>query len=308
MPLRNEQSRQVIDVGHVFSALREARHDHVRNYRYAARWRTINSRDYLYIGEKSHGPRNIETENRFANYEHRRSQLKERIGKMEDRLAQMAPVNRALRLGRVPLLPARILRAFDDEGLLGPSLRVIGTHALFAYEIAAGEFFQADLLATNDLDLCWDAKERLSILAADGTQRTVLSVLKRVDRSFDAGRLYGFSAQNDENFIVDLIAPRCEDSSPATGIDGDMAASPILEVASLIGDAFSAMAFGEDGLPVQIVCPLPDAMAAHKRVISQSPGRKPLQRRRDLAQAEAIEGIAPVLNATGAMFREPAAH
>ena len=72
---------------------------------------------------------------------------------------------------------------------------------------------------------------------------------------------------------------------------------------ALVGPAFSAMAIGEDGLPVQIVCPLPDAFVAHKRAISIASGRKPLQRSRDAAQADAVEKIAPVLNATGAMYR-----
>lgn len=304
MQLTNEQARQKIDLFQLHAIRRGAQHEFYRSYRYAVRWRQIGGKEYLYIGDQSHGVRSAETEAAFESYSRVRDMLQTRIAKLKTRLDEMAPVNVALRLGRVPKLPARILRAFDAEGLLGASLRVIGTHALFAYESAAGEHFESDLLATTDLDLCWDAKERLSILADDGSHRTVLSILKRVDRSFDAGRLYGFSAQNDEGFIVDLIAPRVEDASPATGIPGDVAASPIPEVESLTGDVFSAMAVGADGLPVQIVCPLPDVFVEHKRAISQAPGRKPEQRRRDAAQAEAVAKIAPVLNATGMMYRE----
>ncbi len=305
MPLTNEQSRQFIDIGHAHAARRAAQHEFIRSYRYAPRWRKVASKDYLYIGEQSKGVRSPDTEAAFAAYSEAREALQSRLAALKTRLEEMAPVNIALRLGRVPKLPARILRALDAEGLLGRQLRVIGTHALFGYEAAAGDYFQSDLLATTDLDLCWDAKQRLVILAEDGSERTVLSILKRVDRSFDAGKLYGLSAANDENFIVDVIAPRDEDSSPATGIAGDVAAAPIPEVEALTGDVFSAMAIGEDGLPVQIVCPLPDAFVAHKRAISQAAGRKPVQRRRDAAQADAVAAIAPVLNATGAMYREP---
>lgn len=306
MPLTNEQARQLIDIGHVYAAKRAAQHEFIRTCRYAARWRHIAGKDYFYIGEQSRGVRSGKTESEFATYTETRAAFETRIVKLKARLDDMAPVNIALKLGRVPKLPARILRALDAEGLLGRQLRVIGTHALFAYEFAAGEFFQSDLLATTDLDLCWDARERLVIFAEDGSYRTVLSVLKRVDRSFETGRLYGFSAANDENFIVDVISPRCEDSTPATGIAGDVAAQPIPEVETLTGEAFSAMAIGEDGLPVQIVCPLPDAFAAHKLTISKADGRKPLQRRRDAAQAAAVATIAPVLVATGKLYREPA--
>jgi hypothetical protein len=304
MLLTNEQSRQLIDVGHVHAGGRRAQHELVRAYRYAPRWRTIGDRDYFYVGQQSKGVRSSQTEAAFLAYSQTREALQSRLSKASARLDEMAPVNVALRLGRVPKLSARILRAFDAEGLLGPHLRVIGTHALFGYEAAAGNFFQSELLATTDLDLCWDAAERLVILAEDGSEQTVLSILKRVDRSFDAGKLYGLSAVNDENFIVEIIAPRLEDCSPATGLAGDLGASPIPEVQSLIGDVFSAMAIGEDGLPVQIVCPLPDAFVDHKRMLSKANGRKPLQQRRDLAQAEAVAALTPVLNATGALYRE----
>ena len=303
MPLTNEQSRQMIDAWHQHAAWRSAQHEFIRAFRYAPRWRIIAGRDYFYIGEQSQGARSANTESAYDTYSQAREALQTKLQTVKIRLEQMAPVNVALKLGRVPQLPARILRALDAEGLLGLRLRVIGTHAIYAYEAAAGEYFQSDILATIDLDLCWDAKERLEIFAEDGSQRTVLSILKRVDRSFDTGKLYGFSAANDENFIVDLIAPRHEDISPATGIAGDIAASPIPEVKALIGPAFSAMAIGEDGLPVQIVCPMPDAFVAHKRAISIASGRKPLQRSRDAAQADAVGKIAPVLNATGAMYR-----
>lgn len=304
MPLSHEQSRQMVDVGHVHAGLRATQRELFRGYRYAPRWRTIAGRDYFYIGEQSQGARSADMETAYATYRQSREALQTRLLASKSRLEDMAPVNIALKLGRVPKLPARILRALDAEGLLDERrLRVIGTMAMYAYEAAAGNYFQSDILATLDLDLCWDAKERLEIFAEDGSERTVLSILKRVDRSFDTGKLYGFSASNDENFIVDLIAPRLEDSSPATGIAGDIAASPIPEVEALIGLAFSAMAMGEDGLPVQIVCPLPDAFVAHKRAISTAAGRKPLQRSRDAAQAAAVEKIAPVLNATGGMYR-----
>ena len=303
MQLTHEQSRQLIDASHQHAAWRAAQHELFRSYRYAPRWRTIAGRDYFYIGEQSQGARSADTEAAYATYSQAREALQARLRAVKARLEDMAPVNIALKLGRVPKLPARILRALDAERLLDTRLRVIGTLAMYAYEAAAGNYFQSDILATLDLDLCWDAKERLEILAEDGSQRTVLSILKRVDRSFDTGKLYGFSASNDENYIVDLIAPQLEDSSPATGIAGDISAAPIPEVGALIGPAFSAMAMGEDGSPVQIVCPLPDAFVAHKRAISIASGRKPLQRSRDAAQADAVEKIAPVLNATGGMYR-----
>lgn len=305
MPLNNEQSRQFIDASQLYAGFRATRRSLRANYRYAPRWRTICQRDYFYIGGKSLGARSPETEAQFEAYSGEREALQSRLTKLKARLVAMAPVNRALRLGRVPRLPARILRALDGEGLFGQHLRVIGTHALYGYEAAIGDYFQADLLATTDLDLCWDARERLQILADDGTKRTIISVLKRVDRSF---RPVGFDVANDENFLVQLISPETDAIRPATGLAGDMVAGPIPEVSQLLAaPPFSAMAIGEDGLPVQIICPQPDAFVAHKRKIGANAAshRSPVKRRRDLAQAAAVAAIAPTLNATGAMYTEP---
>jgi hypothetical protein len=307
MPLTNEQSRQIIDVGQVHVLLRSSIRKLNSDYRYGPRWRSIAGKEYFYIGEQSKGARRPETEREHDSYATVRQGIKDRIERCQKRLDEMAPVNRALRLGRVPKLPARLLRALDAEGLIGRGLTVIGTHALFAYEAAAGEYFDSGLLATTDLDLCRDASQRLSIIAGDGTRKTVMSIIKRVDRSFDAGRNYGMSAVNDENFIVELISPSKDVIESATGLNGDLDAVPIPEIAVLIeGAPFSAMAIGEDGLPVQIVCPPPDAFVAHKRAISlEQSGRPALKRRRDAAQADAVEAIAPVLNAAKGHFCEP---
>ena len=158
MPLSNEQARQLIDVGQSHVLLRSCLRELSREYRYAARWRLISGKEYLYIGEQSKGPRSPETEKEFESYTTIRDGIKARLDRTRRRLDEMAPVNRALRLGRVPKLPARLLRALDAEGLIGRGLTVIGTHALFAYEAAAGEYFDSGLSATTDLDLCWDAQ------------------------------------------------------------------------------------------------------------------------------------------------------
>ncbi|MCI5060866.1 MAG: nucleotidyltransferase domain-containing protein [Alphaproteobacteria bacterium] len=306
MPLTNEQTRQLIDVTQTFSGYRAAVRERRLHYRYAMRWRKIKGKDYLYCGQKSLGVRNVETEKHFDDYTKRRAELEDRISSIKARLDQMAPVNRALRLGRVPELPARVLRALYDEGAFDQGLMVIGTHALFAYEIAAGEFFEADMLATTDLDLCWDARERLSLLNEQGDKLSVLSVLQRVDRSFEAGANYGLSASNRDNFIVEMIAPE-PSLQPVTSVEDDLPANPIAETKSLLSEPpYAVTAIAEDGLPVDILAPQPELFVKHKRTISaETSGRPAIQRRRDLAQADAIEPLVPTLNAAKGQYRDP---
>jgi hypothetical protein len=61
------------------------------------------------------------------------------------------------------LSAARILRRLDEAGLMGRHLFVVGTHALYAYEAAAGITFESGLTATTDVDLRSDARRRLSL-------------------------------------------------------------------------------------------------------------------------------------------------
>src|ERR1700747_672510 len=96
--------------------------------------------EYLYhiVGKTEHslGVRSPETERIKAGHDSNRDRLKRRIAILDGRIREMARVNRAMDLGRVPKLAARILRRLDAAGLLGQHLFVVGTHAMFAYEAA----------------------------------------------------------------------------------------------------------------------------------------------------------------------------
>jgi Nucleotidyltransferase len=71
---------------------------------------------------------------RKAQHDARRAALSYTIKAVARRLDHMAQVNRALGLGRMPTIAARILRELDREGLLGAHIIVAGANALYAYE------------------------------------------------------------------------------------------------------------------------------------------------------------------------------
>lgn len=56
----------------------------------------------------------------------------ERLKSLQGVVIGQAAINRAVKLGRVPLVGARIIRAIDDAGLLGNGIRVVGTNAIYA--------------------------------------------------------------------------------------------------------------------------------------------------------------------------------
>lgn len=123
-------------------------------------WKTsTNGKEYLYKKSggiwKSLGPRSTETETTFGQFHAGRENSKERVGSLAQRLDELAPVNRAMSLGRVPQLTARIIRALDKLGLIGTAIDIVGTNALFVYERLAGVHVTSGLLSTQDVDFSW---------------------------------------------------------------------------------------------------------------------------------------------------------
>ncbi|MBI3369272.1 MAG: sulfatase-like hydrolase/transferase, partial [Burkholderiales bacterium] len=73
-----------------------------------------------------------------------------------------------------------VLQAIEDAGL-GEHFIVVGTHALYAYETAASVRIVQGALATQDVDLLWDARKRVRFVTDLGRlEVSMLQVLQRV--------------------------------------------------------------------------------------------------------------------------------
>ncbi len=304
--LSNEQRRQFIDAKQAFTAWRDAKKefDHgypplYKGYRAIMRWKSIGDRQYLYRGNKSLGPRSPETERIKADYSEQRTKLRARLTRLEKRLEEMRPVNRAMGLGRVPDIAARVLRRIDVEGLLGTHLCVAGTHALFAYESRAGILFGGDLTATTDVDLLWDARQRFTFLMQDVNERGLIGLLQQVDETFKKTRSY--RAENADPYLVEFIRPERKDEALKPGLkitsaDGDLEPAAI-EGLQWLQNApkFEEVVIGEDGRPLLISCVDPRSFALHKLWLSKQPNREGLKQRRDAMQAKAVAAAATQL-------------
>ena len=205
----------------------------------------------------------------------------------------MAPVNRALNLGRVPKLTARIFRKLDDKNLLGQHILIVGTNALFCYESVAGVFLESGLLATGDADLLWDARQRVALVLPQVRRVGVLDILRQTDRSFEPRGPNDFRAVNAKGFYVDLIQVEDQHFFSAhsretiSDRDDDLQGAPIFGLQWLVSaPKFEAVPMGEDGYPLRMVAPDPRAFALHKLWLSERPHRDPVKRPRDQRQAE----------------------
>lgn len=297
--LDGNQIRQLIDVEHVYGAWREAVRDRELRFRGSMSWKTVRGRDYLYLKKKgvakSLGVRSAETERSYDQFRIGREEAVRRIHALDGRIREMAPVNRALRLGRVPVMSARILRRLDKLGLLGGGLRVAGTHALYAYESLAAVHFESEHVATLDIDLLYDA--RLAVKLVGQEEAELIGELRALDPTFRLTGPGSFRAANDQGFMVDLITPLPRSpgkAAPPARLGGadDIQA---VEIAGLHwlenSPPIDRMAIDERGYPLRIVAPDPRAFAVHKAWVAERDDRDPAKRRRDRAQARAVAAV-----------------
>ena len=265
-------------------------------------WKTVRGREYLYRKQrgdwKSLGPRSPETEAIHRRFHAGRERGRERLEGLTQRLDRMAPVNRALQLGRMPMIAARVLRALSNARLIGNVVEVVGTNALFAYERLAGVQVAGGHLATEDVDLLFDARRSLRVLTTEVAASGILGVLRKVDGSFDIVGRSGFRAANRDGYLVDLIMPAPKDpmrTAPRSRIGSDGEDLQAVEIAGLAwlvnAPKAEATILDARGYPLAITVPDPRAFALHKSWLSERTDRDPVKRRRDAAQAKLVADL-----------------
>ena len=302
-----DQRRRSVDVQQMAGTLRSAETELRQRYSGSMLWKSRGGQDYLYRRrgriEKSLGARSPETEAVHKAFSGGKEAGLLRISTLKRTLEDMAPVNRAMGLGRVPQIVARILRQLDAAGLLGDQVCVVGTNALFAYEAIAGLQFGTGLLATNDLDIALDARKNLA-LAGRVLPAGLIGVLQRVDSSFKLLAEGHYRAANANGMLVDLITPeprrrmevaplrkRRLGGSPDL-VTGDVTAAEVPGL-EMIVDAprVTSIALDERGLPVAVSAADPRWWSAHKLWLAGQDGRDPLKRERDQAQGMAVASM-----------------
>lgn len=305
LEMDNNMRRALVDTQQLWDAFREAWHRR-QSFEGGLTWKTSGGHEYLIriyadIVSKSKkqtslGVRSPKTERIFSEFKAGKEEASTRVKSLTRRLEDQARLNKAVRLGRVPTVAARILRLLDRVGMLGRNVIVAGTNSLFAYEASAGVLIERSLLATDDLDLLMDARAHLK-LAVDGLDaRGLIGLLQNVDRSFTKSSSV-FRAVNKDGFYVDLIkaqpTPPWKDERDTFGEEADLEASPIPNMRWVANaPKFNAVAVGEDGMPVPIACPDPRAFALYKLWMGlQDSTRDPVKKVRDIAQAEAVARI-----------------
>jgi hypothetical protein len=293
--LTDQQRLFLVDTIQLYEAWHSATLQ-VRSHRYGMKWLKSGNGEYLVRlsdakgNGKSLGPRSAETERTYEKFIVGKARAEARLKATTARLTDQAQLNKALRLGRIPVIAAKILRELDLSAARD-DFRIVGTHALYAYESMAAVHFMQELLASGDIDLLYDPRKSLRVVSSRLDGDGLLGLLRRVDKSFEAMTENSYRAINDHGFMVDLIIPQraihCNEPIRFAPVDLTAAEVPNLQWLAN-APAVVEVAIAANGLPVRMKVPDPRAFLIHKSWLSNQVDRDPLKKQRDLHQAEIL--------------------
>lgn len=297
-------SRQYIDAVSVFEALEEASADaaQVRGGMY---WHAgpASAPEAKYLvrttpagAETSLGSRTPENEAIYERFTQRKRESAERVAGLKAALEQHQRLNRALRVGRVdPLVVSLLNRLANTQ--LSPHFRVVGTHALYAFEATAGVRLDSGTLATRDIDLLWDTRKRIIFSTQLArVDSSMLGVLQKVDRTFRIRKSQKYTAVNKDGFEVDIIRREREGDDPhpikLSNEDEDFWVVQARRANVLLDSpAYSAVIVASNGTMARMNTIHPATFVAFKRWMAEQPDRDALKRRRDVLQADSVQTL-----------------
>lgn len=293
--------RQYVDAMAAFTAW-EAAIAQARTVRGGMCWRTQGGVEYLVRtshrgGQRGLGPRSPANEAIMANFLERKAAAEQRLADLRAQLVRHQRMNRALFVGRAPQMLVAILNVLA-ESALADHFTVVGTHALYAYEAAAGARFGAsEVLATQDIDLLWDTRKRLQFetdLERGGA--SMINVLRKVDATFRIRPEQRYTAVNSKGFEVDIIRREAKDMDPhplkLSRDEDDFWAVQARSAETLLSaPRFSQMIVSVSGHMARMATIPPKTFITFKHWLARQSDRDPLKRGRDQMQADAVTAL-----------------
>lgn len=291
------QKRQYIDAETVFLAWTKAKKA-ATEVRGSMFWRALRGKRTLIRtsangAQKSLGLHGDETQAIFDGFMARKAAAEERLKALKAQLATQQRLNKALRVGRVPNVVVGVINALESIGLQEHFL-VVGTHALYAYETAAGVRITEEAMATRDVDMLFDTRKRIAFFTAmKKLDSSLIGVLRKVDSSFEVVEDQHYTARNKDGFEVDIIRRSARDADPhplrMSDDEDDFWAVQVsmgekLQSARRMDQVVVATS-GEMAL-MRTVHPLDFARIKH--TLSQQIGRAPNKRGKDALQARVV--------------------
>ena len=301
LPLPDNTARQIIDSTTVFTEHRRVQSE-ARKYAGGMYWKRQGDYEYLVKTTPDNrqqrlGPRSDETERTYQAFIQRKQQTESRLKSLQEALTEAERLNKAVKAGRVPNVVVALLKMLDAVGM-ARHFAVVGTHALYAYEAAAGVRIVQAALATQDMDLLWDARRRLQFVTdLERIDSSMLGLLQRVDASFRRKESQNETAINDRGFEVDFLRRVPVDGDPHpfrfSAEEDDLWPVQALR-ASVLTEAttFEHAVISATGKMALMRTVAPQTFVEFKRWMANSaPHRPQPKRRRDLRQADIVQAL-----------------
>jgi hypothetical protein len=299
--LSDNTARQVIDSTTVFEEFVRVK-NRAKPYAGGMYWKRQGDYEYLVKTSPDNrqrriGPRSDETVRIHEEFVARKQEHESRLKSLRVALTDAERLNKALKAGRVPNVVVSVLQALADAGL-GQHFTVVGTHALYAYEAAASVRIVQGALATQDVDLLWDARRRVKFVTDLGRlELSMLRVLQQADATFVRKEGQAETAINAKGFEVDFLRrqPEGDDPHPFRFSDDEDDLWPVQAVrASVLTNAarFDQVVISATGRMTLMRTIAPEAFIEFKRwMAAQVPQRPEAKRRRDLHQANIVQTL-----------------
>lgn len=301
IPLSDNAARQVIDSTTIFDELRRTQAQ-ARRYAGGMYWKKQPPYEYLVRtspDNRQHriGPRSEETEQIHADFIKNKAATEDRLNALKAALKEAERMNKALKAGRVPSLVIDVLQAIEQAGL-GEHFTVVGTHALYAYETAAGVRIVPGALATQDVDLLWDARQRMRFVTdIEKLDMSVLKILQQADPSFRRKEGQNETAITAKGFEVDFLRriPEGDDPHPFRfSADEDDLWPVQARRAAVLTNAprFEHVVISATGRMTLMRTIAPETFIEFKRWMAENvPDRPEIKRRRDRRQANIVQSL-----------------
>lgn len=295
-----KQARQYIDAETIFLELLRVRAESLQ-VKGSMFWRTSGKAQYLIRessggAQKSLGIKSEATLKIYEKFTKKKSDNASRLAAISIAAVDVQRMNKALRVGRVPNIVVKTLAALEAAGLQD-YFTTVGTHALYAYESACGVRFLPEALATQDIDLLFDSRKRISfashMLEMD---ESFIGVLQRADPSFRVMWDQKQTAINDSGFEVDIIRRMAKDSDPhpfrMSNDEDDLWAVQVPSGEKMLGaKRLSQVVVSQTGHMAVMHTLDPLTFVEIKRMISKLPGRESIKRTKDALQADVVEQL-----------------
>ena len=300
IPLSEDQLRQYIDAESSYTAMEQARQA-ASEVRGTLFWREDRGHNYLIRANTAAkqtrlGPKSAETEAMYLGFHKRKALLSERLTNLKEAVTRHERLNRALRVGRCPNILIAILQRFEQYGL-SPHLLTVGTHALYAYEAAAGVRIAPQALATQDVDVLFDTRKRITFFSRlQEANLSFLDVLRKADKTFEVRDDQLQTAVNAQGFEVDVIRREAGNVDPhplrMSHKDVDLWAVQVSSGSRMLGaKRFSQVVVASNGTMARMHTFAPDAFIKIKRALSTSRSRDPLKKPKDALQANIVDEL-----------------